>query len=188
MLYTVADVNWSPGRPLPPLGARAGFHRMRASAVSIAGGRPVLAAAIWYDSLRGRVVAHGTRLGGRGGSWAAPATMNALGAVTVLAPIPAGLVREIGPAEIRSHSGHLSVFPRSHVRAPCLPDADPGSDSGALNETGRPNTLLPPECSTRRPRALRRGAPMVRRVVSSGGAKARRAGARVLAVLTRGTA
>ena len=25
MLYTVADVNWSPGRPLPPLGARAGF-------------------------------------------------------------------------------------------------------------------------------------------------------------------
>ena len=56
--------------------------------------------------------------------------MNDLGAVTVLAPVPADLVREIGPAEIRAHSGHLSVFPRSHVRAPCPPtramDRTPG--------------------------------------------------------------
>ena len=136
MLYTVADANWSPGRPLPPLGARAGFYRMRASAVTIAAGRPVLAAAIRYDSLRSRVVAHGAGLGQEGGSWMAPATMNDLGAVTVLAPVPAGLVREIGPAELRAHSGNLSVFPRSHVRAPCALDASGRPASRATNETG----------------------------------------------------
>ena len=137
MLYTVADSKWSPGRPLPPLGARAGFYRMRASAVTIAAGRPVLAAAIRYDSLRGRVIAHGAGLEDRGGPWVAPATMNDLGAVTVLAPVPAGLVREIGPAEIRVHSGTLSVFPRSHVRAPCAPtqplDQSPGHSGKRVN-------------------------------------------------------
>ncbi len=133
MLYTVADANWSPGRPLPPLGARAGFYRMRASAVTIAAGRPVLAAAIRYDSLRGRVLAHGAGLDDQGGSWVAPATMNDLGAVTVLAPVPAGLVREIGPAEIRLHSGNFSVFPRSHVRAPCAHDAGPTPVSRPVN-------------------------------------------------------
>ncbi|MEJ7637430.1 MAG: hypothetical protein WKF75_05410 [Singulisphaera sp.] len=115
MLYTVADSNWSPGRPLPPLGARAGFYRMRASAVSIAAGRPVLAAAIRYDSLRGRVVAQGADLGDHRGPWVAPATMNDLGAVTVLAPVPAGLVRATGPAEIRVHSGDFTVFPDNHA-------------------------------------------------------------------------
>lgn len=116
MLYTVADARWSPGCPLPPLGARAGFYRMRASAVMIAAGRPVLAAAIRYDSLRGRVVAHGAGLGDHEGPWVAPATMNDLGAVTVLASVPAGLVRVIGPAEIRVHSGNFTIFPDNHVR------------------------------------------------------------------------
>ncbi len=123
MLYTVADVNWDPRRPLPPLAARAGFYRMRASAVTIADGRPVLAAAIRYDSLRGRVVAHGGEHEVQGGPWVAPATMNDLGAVTVLAPVPADLIREIGPAEIRLDRGSLSVFPRSHARAPFAPVA-----------------------------------------------------------------
>ncbi len=129
MLYTVADANWSPGRPLPPLGARAGFHRMRASAVSIAAGRPVLAAAIRYDATRGRVIAHNVSRSGQGGPWEAPATMNDLGAITVFAPIPADLVREVGPSELRKHPGGLRIFPRPHVGVPFAPDAPRGRSS-----------------------------------------------------------
>lgn len=202
MLYTIADANWSPERPLPPLGARAGFYRMRASVVSLAAGRPVLAAAIRYDSLRGRVIAHRAGRDDPGGPWMAPATMNDLGAVTVLAPVPADLVREIGPAEIRLHSGSFPVFPRSHLRTPCGPGAGRRSVSRPTNRTAEPRTLLPirsedsqrfspgPEkgdvASTVQPACtLRRHAPMTSKGVPSRVAKARRAGGRVLAVLTR---
>ncbi len=205
MLYTVADANWSLGRPVPPLGARAGFHRMRSSAVTIAAGRPVLAAAIRYDSLRGRVVAHGAGHGGRGGPWAAPATMNDLGAVTVLAPVPADLVRVIGPAELRLHSGNFPVFPRSHVRAPCAPEAGRRPDAGTRNRTGESKALLPrgPEVSqgasagpevteeapdVQPPVPWRRDARVSGPVVSRRGAQVRRSGERVLAVLTRKSA
>ena len=115
MLYTVARMNWAPGDPLTPTAARVGLRRSRGEARSADG--PTLAVALRYDRGRGMVVAEGVSARGPHGPWSAPAVVDAAGVVTVLAEIPAGLVRVVGPPEFRGHSRGLRLVQPPHAVA-----------------------------------------------------------------------
>ncbi|AGA29520.1 hypothetical protein Sinac_5372 [Singulisphaera acidiphila DSM 18658] len=115
MLYTVASWNWAPGDPLTPAMARGGLNRWRPKSEEIAGGGPALAVALRYDETRGQVVAEGVTARGSCGPWSAPAIVDSVGGVMVLAAIPAALVRVIGTAEIRVHGEAVPAVPRAHL-------------------------------------------------------------------------
>jgi hypothetical protein len=117
MLYTVANMSWTPGDSLTPSMARSGLSRWRPRTEDIAAGCPTLAVALRYDETRGQVVAEGVTARGRSGPWSAPAIVDSAGGVMVLAPIPAALVRVVGAAELRVHPGTTPAEARSHVRA-----------------------------------------------------------------------
>lgn len=112
MLYTVACAGWQPGSPLTPASSRSGLFRTRSEARAAAEGRPTLAVALRYDPTRGEVAPQGPSARAAAGPWTAPAIVDTEGRVTVLAAIPADLVRMIGPAEVRAHPGILRLFPR----------------------------------------------------------------------------
>ncbi|WP_406700076.1 hypothetical protein V5E97_14670 [Singulisphaera sp. Ch08] len=115
MLYTVASWEWTSGEPLTPAMAREGLSRWRPKTDRIAATGPIVAVALRYDGTRGQVVAEGVTARGSCGPWSAPAIVDALGSVMVLAAIPASLVRVIGTAEIRVHPGTRSAVPQAHV-------------------------------------------------------------------------
>lgn len=117
MLYTVANLSWTPGEPLTPSMARCGLSRWRPKSEDVAAGCPILAIALRYDQTRGQVVADGATARGRHGPWSAPAIVDSGGGVMVLAPIPAALVRVIGAAEIRVHPDSARAHPRTHLRS-----------------------------------------------------------------------
>lgn len=114
MLYAVACADWSPGSPLTPAMTRARLFRTRAEPANIAPGHPILAVAARYDSTRGEVIAQKPAARGLDGPWSAPAILDGTGGLTVLAPIPAALVRELGPSKIRVHPGTLGSMPGPH--------------------------------------------------------------------------
>ena len=115
MLYAVADVNWSPGTPLPPSSTRGGLYRSRSEAESVAAGRPTLALAVRYDAARGAVFPQGPVARSWASRWSAPAVSDAVGVVTAFGAIPAALVRVAGPAELRCHPGVVHLIPRPHA-------------------------------------------------------------------------
>ena len=114
MLYTVASVEWSEGSPLSPGQTRLGLFRTRAEAMRGAVGRPTLAVAVCYDSARGVAVAQSRPDRGLAPAWSGPAIEADTGGVTVLAAIPADLVRVVGPATIRVHAPHENSIPDPH--------------------------------------------------------------------------
>lgn len=115
MLYTVARWNWAPGDPLTPAMARGGLNRWRPKSEEVVADGPTLAVALRYDETRGQVVAEGVTARGSCGPWSAPAIVDSVGGVMVLAAIPAALVRVIGAAEIRVHGEAGPAIPRAHV-------------------------------------------------------------------------
>jgi hypothetical protein len=134
MLYTVANMSWTPGDSLTPSMARCGLSRWRPKTEDIAAGCPTLAVALRYDETRGQVVAEGVTARGRSGPWSAPAIVDSAGGVMVLAPIPAALVRVVGTAELRVHPGTRPAGARSHV-----PAGQPASSFGRVRTVdGRP--------------------------------------------------
>ena len=112
MLYAAANSSWSPGDSLTPTSTRGGLGRFRSGAASADG--PTLAVALRYDRTRGVVVSEGLAARGPSGTWSAPAVVDATGSVTVLAAIPAGLVRPVGPPELRIHHEGPHLFRPPH--------------------------------------------------------------------------
>ena len=134
MFYTVASAEWSPERVLAPVAARGSLYRSRFEAEAIADGRPTLALALRYDATRGVVLPQGPVARARAGRWSAPAVMDARGGVRVFAAIPAELVRVVGPAEVRVHSGALRLVPRPHL--PSKPIPPQGGSGPGLTSRG----------------------------------------------------
>lgn len=114
MLYAVACADWSPGSPLIPRMTRSRLFRTRAEARKVAPDHPMLAVAVTYDPTRGEVVARMPAARGLDGPWSAPAILDAAGGLIVLVPIPAALVRGLGPTSIRVHRGSDEIA-RSHL-------------------------------------------------------------------------
>ena len=124
MLYTIAAHDWNHHAPIPTDPGRPGLTRNRPrpepSSVAVSGpkARPILAVSIRYDAARGAVFAEGPTSRGPGGAWTAPAVVDELGGVTVLAPIPAALVQAVGPPRVRGDgpaeaaTAGLRVYPR----------------------------------------------------------------------------
>ncbi len=130
MLYTVAIAEWTAGRPIAPGVNRSGLFRTRAEAREAAAGRSTLAVALRYDPARGVVSAEGAAARAGLGRWSAPAIEDDRKVVTVLAPIPAELVREVGPARVRFHAGSGLLARGPHRRG------------GAPEPSGRPRASL----------------------------------------------
>lgn len=98
MFYTVASPECTPGFPLCPTGTY--LFRTRAEVDSLAPGAPTIAVAIHFDEDLRSVRPNGGVARALARDWAAPAVPNTMGGVTVLGPIPEGLVRstsESGP-------------------------------------------------------------------------------------------
>ena len=106
MLYTTPNLDWSIGQLLTPAQARSGLFRTRDEAARATPGRPTLAVAVRFDAPRGVVLAMPPASLALSGGWSAPAIVDDRGAIVVFAPIPAALVRLVGPASIRMHAGH----------------------------------------------------------------------------------
>ena len=109
MLYTVSESDRSQDLPLISQAPRRVFHRTRAAVKKVAPGRPILAVALSYDATRGEVFARGRSVRGGSPSWTAPALVDRAGGVTVLAPVPAALVRAIEMPSIRVHIGSGAI-------------------------------------------------------------------------------
>ena len=112
MLYTTASEQWTANRPLTPAQTRLGLYRTRDEARQCAEGRPTLAVAVRYDSVRGTVVATppaSLRLDGA--PWSAPAFLNDAGGIVALCPIPPALVKRVGPPRFQIHSPEPTAVP-----------------------------------------------------------------------------
>ena len=120
MLYTIADPESSTGRPLQAIPAGAPLFRRRSEVESAAGPRPKLAVAVRYDVARGALVPEGPVARSLVGPWTVAAAVDDRGVVTPLGAIPAGLVRVIGPAEVRAHPKVSPSPGRPHVLAGLL--------------------------------------------------------------------
>lgn len=130
MLYTTPKLDWSPGQTLTPSQARAGLFRTRGEAATTAPGRPTLAVAVRFDAARGVVQATPPAALALPGGWSAPAIVDDRGAVVVFAPVPADLVRLVGPASIRMHAGQREMARGPHRRVQA---ARPARDRPARN-------------------------------------------------------
>jgi hypothetical protein len=91
MYYGVASAAWKPGQSLSP--AEDLLFRTRSEAEAFAPGSRAVAVAVRYDQQWRVVRPQGAAARSTAGPWSAPAVGNSLGGVTVLGPIPAGLVR-----------------------------------------------------------------------------------------------
>ena len=108
MLYTLAHNDWTPGSPLDGDASRRVFYRTRAAALEASPGRSILAVALRYDAARSTVFAHAPREV----PWTAPALIDDSERVTILASIPAFLVRAVTRPTIRLHPGARWPLPR----------------------------------------------------------------------------
>ena len=101
MLFTTVDSNGVVGTSLDS--SRRSYSRTRAEAAQFSRGRAIIAVAVSYDATRSIVCSlrHG---------WSAPALVDRAGCITILARIPAALVKVVEAPSIRIHAG--SSLPR----------------------------------------------------------------------------
>lgn len=115
MLYTFAGTMWSKGSPLDFSETRQAFYRTRAAAIRAAKGRAIVAVALCFDAVRGEVHARGHASRDASAAWTAPALMDHAGRITVLAVVPAFLVRSIATPSIHVHGGDAQPVRRPRI-------------------------------------------------------------------------